>query len=460
MKHLNKKRGQALTEYILIAAFVGLVLAVASADLFESVKRNYYTGMLPISNANEIPEAPEGSDLKPVDETKPVARINGPKTAHLGEKLTFTDDSYDPDGFIKNTNWGMKTITKTFMEDGEHVVMLEVVDDDGNTDRAEIVVTVGNQAPVAVIEVTPNRVLKQGESFTVSGSKSHDIQNDKLDGWEWYMTKPDGTKSRENWPLSGNTFAKDELPAGTYKFELKVMDQFQKWSTVVSKSVSFNRPPTEPVINQTPTGTLKVTDIVKITASGSTDPDGDAISYVWTGRLAESSKYPPGRHTITVKAVDSVGNESKPVGISFYVIDPATGTGGVVLNDSNTTIIETLPPGTTATGYTFNVPAVSGHSGNDYAYVKAFNKHTGQWEEIVRQSTRNGILLTGPLKRGTYTKVEFFYFATHCMYGKSNITYSVDFEFDDVTPPLIPTPPGGGIGTPIPTDPTNPGTQM
>lgn len=455
MKHIHKKRGQALTEYVLIALFVGLVVAAASTDLFGAVKHNYYQGMLPISNSSNIPEPPENSNLKPRDNKMPVAKIKGPTKGHIGSEITFIDESYDPDGFVKETNWGRKTLVKTFTEEGQHTVVLEVVDNDGNTDKVSFTINIGNDAPLAILEVMPDKVLKQGDGVSVSGSKSYDADGDTIESWEWFMTTPNGQRTSKNWPLTGNSFAPNELGAGKYKFELRVKDSLQKWSSMVTKTVNFNGAPSDPIIAQNPTGTIKTDQFVKITASGSVDPDGDPVSYIWSGRIAETAKYPSGKHTVTVKAVDSHGNESNSVGVSFYVLDPETGTGGVVLEDSNTTIIEILPAGTTATGYTFNVPAVPGHSGADYAYVKAYNKHTGQWDEIVRRSTSNGILLTGPLQPGKYTKVEFFYYATHCMYGKSNITYSVDFEFDRTGPlvPTEPTNPGPGTGIPLPTDP-------
>lgn len=434
MNHIHKKRGQALTEYVIIAMFVGLAVAAASTDLFGAIKHNYYQGMLPISNSSNIPEPPEDSNLKPRDNKMPVAKIKGPSKGHVGSEITFIDESYDPDGFIKETNWGRKTLVKTFTKEGQHTIELEVFDDKGNTDKTTFTISIGNDAPLALLEVTPDKVLKKGDGVSVSGSKSNDPDGDRIESWEWYMTTPNGQRTSKSWPLSGMSFAPNELGNGTYKFELRVKDSLQKWSETVTKKVTFNGPPSDPTISQNPSGTVKSDESVKITASGSVDPDGDPVTYVWTGRIAETAKYPPGRHTVTVKAVDPHGNESNSVGVSFYVTDPETGQGGVTIKDSNTTIVEELPEGTTATGYTFNVPAVDGHRGSDYAYVKAYNKYSRKWEEIVWRETTNGVYLAGPLTRGIYTKVEFFYYATHCMYGKSNITYSVDFENDRTAP--------------------------
>ena len=44
--------------------------------------------------------------------------------------------------------------------------------------------------------------------------------------------------------------------------------------------------------------------------------------------------------------------------------------------------------------------------------------------------TNNGVTLSGQLPAGTYTQMRFYYYTNHdCMYNKSNITYSIVFDF-------------------------------
>ena len=64
----------------------------------------------------------------------------------------------------------------------------------------------------------------------------------------------------------------------------------------------------------------------------------------------------------------------------FFVVDPTKG-GGMMLTDPESRIYEDGIEGATIVKYTFNVPSVSGHSGNDYAWVKGYNRNTGQWEQ-------------------------------------------------------------------------------
>lgn len=202
----------------------------------------------------------------------------------------------------------------------------------------------------------------------------------------------------------------------------------------VTPPVERNTAPSTPVITVTPsTERITVDDLVTITAL-STDTENDTISYTWTGRLGETSKYPAGKQIITVKAVDEHGLESQPAVVVFFVLDITNGGGGVMLTDPESRIYENGIEGATITKYTFNVPSVMGHSGSDYAWVKGLNKNTCKWEDIQYAATNNGISFTNSLTPGVYTKLEFFYYASHCMYGKSNITYTVEFSFDGTNP--------------------------
>ena len=134
--------------------------------------------------------------------------------------------------------------------------------------------------------------------------------------------------------------------------------------------------------------------------------------------------------------MDSFGAASSWSAIVFFVADDVG--GGMTLTTANSFIEE---PGVSfedngeiiygyITEYTFDVPAVSGHSGSDYGKIDAYNVLTGTWDEIAYKTTNNGVTLSGQLPAGTYTKMRFYYYTNHdCMYNKSNITYSIVFDF-------------------------------
>ena len=159
----------------------------------------------------------------------------------------------------------------------------------------------------------------------------------------------------------------------------------------------------------------------------STDPDGDAVHFEWEG-VTDDGTYPIGKHIIRCRAIDTAGLKSPATAVVFFAADEMSG-GGMELVDAESRIVEEGIDGATISKYEFDVPAVDGHSGNDYGQVRGFNVHTGEWELIEKRDVSNGITMTGTLEQGKYSKLEFFYYASHCMYNKCNITYNVEFYF-------------------------------
>ena len=217
---------------------------------------------------------------------------------------------------------------------------------------------------------------------------------------------------------------------GNYTLIASITDLTGKIHSFSDTIVVYSNPPTTPVITMNPASNSVTADTVVTIDAASTDPDGDSITYVWDGRIAQQSTYPIGKNTVKVKAVDSTGAESPWAAISFFVLNSTSG-GGIVLTGPDSTIVEEGIEGATITEYTFTVPPVDGHSGQDYGRVRGYNKGTGEWEQIELRNTENGITMTGTLPAGKYSKLEFYYYTSHdCMYNKSNITYSVKYNFE------------------------------
>ena len=380
---------------------------------------------------------------------KPIAECGFtlPDSIHIGKAatITMTDTSgmegnsivwsLTKDGSTASytgtlsNNGGGITISAT----GTYKLTATVTDSEGRVFSHSENITVTNTAPSApTASATPTRTASNGK-FLVNFSAS--------------STDPDGDAVTYEWD---GTSANGYYAAGTYTVKARAKDAWGLYSawTEVNFTVS-NSAPTTPVITRSPSGnSVSPGTAVTITAA-STDPDGDAITYVWDGRLAETSTgYPLGKNIVKVKAVDSSGTESSWAAIVFFVADSSHG-GGMTLTGPESTIIEDGVQGATITKWTFTVPSVSGHSANyDYGQVRGYNIQTGQWEQLKTVSfdssignsfaatdgntgrvySNNGVYMYGTLTPGVYSKLEFYYYTPHnCMYNKSNITYSVEF---------------------------------
>lgn len=296
-------------------------------------------------------------------------------------------------------------------------------------------VDITNTAPTVTLTVETTRIYKDGKFLVHFNAVASDADGDPTE-LEWEGTTADSY-----------------YPFGTHTVRVRASDAVGDYSAWAEAIFTLsNSAPATPVIHRSPDGnSVSPGTAVTITAS-STDPDGDAITYVWDGRPSEtSSGYPLGKNTVKVKAVDAFGAESPWAAITFFVADSTNG-GGMTLTGPESTIIEDGVEGATITDWTFTVPPVSGHSASyDYGQIRGYNQLTGQWEQLNHVSfdpsigssfaatdgnpgrvySYNGVYMYGALEPGIYTMLEFYYYTPHnCMYNKSNITYSVNYHFE------------------------------
>lgn len=360
--------------------------------------------------------------------TKPTLTANVTRTYSNGKFLiNLTAASTDPDGDPITYEFDGKA-GDNYYALGTHTVKVRAKDNYGGiSDWTAATFTVSNAAPSKpTINASVTRTVKSGK-FLVNLSVS--------------STDPDGDAITYEYQ---NKAADNYYPAGTHTVQVRAKDNYggvSEWAqTTFTISSSA---PTTPVITRTPSGNSVAPGTAVTIRASSTDPDGDAITYVWEGRNAETQTYPLGKNIVRVKAVDSTGAESPWAAIIFFVADPNRG-GGMTLTGPESTIIEDGVDGATITSWTFTVPQVSGHSANyDYGQVRGYNRLTGKWEQLptvsfdssigdsfaatdgnsARVYSHNGVYMYGTLTPGVYSKLEFYYYTPHtCMYNKSNIT--------------------------------------
>jgi hypothetical protein len=194
------------------------------------------------------------------------------------------------------------------------IVQLTVTNAAGS-DVSVMTVTTANSAPVA--NAGPNQTVPVGALVTLNGSASSDADGDPLT-FAWTLTqKPALSNATLSNPTSVSpTFTADR--GGTYIAQLIVNDG--KGHNSVASTVTINTQNTAPVANAGPAQSVNVGALVQLTGAGSTDVDGNPLTYAWS---------------LISKPAGSAAAISNPTAVmpTFTVDLPGTYIAQLVVND-------------------------------------------------------------------------------------------------------------------------------
>ena len=152
----------------------------------------------------------------------PTAFINGPESFDEGQEVQFSaEGSAAVPGSIWRYEWDWDyngttfnphelshtpTINKTYMENGEHMIAVRIVDDDETTAVASMSIVVNDTAPVLVLNGPSQAPENLPSSFDTTGTTSYP---DHIVGYEWDFNY-DGS--------SFNPFTNYAAPTARYTF--------------------------------------------------------------------------------------------------------------------------------------------------------------------------------------------------------------------------------------------------
>ena len=259
----------------------------------------------------------------------PTAAPGGPYSGAEAGTVSFNGSgSSDPDGDALTYAWSFGDGTSgtgvnpshVYADNGSYTVTLTVTDTHGAASTpATTTATVANVAPT--VTGGPNQSAPIGSPVTVSATFSDPGTNDAP--WAYAVAWGDGlpattgsTTSQTNPITATHTYA---LP-GTYTVSVTVTDKdggAGSGQLTVTVGTAPNRPPTAAV-----GGPYSGAEgaAVSFDGSGSSDPDGDALTYAWnfgdgnTGTsVRPSHTYADnGSYTVTLTVTDSHGTSSSP----------------------------------------------------------------------------------------------------------------------------------------------------
>jgi PKD repeat protein len=239
-----------------------------------------------------------------------VAPVANFSVSTSGLTATFTDSSSDSDGSIASRSWNFgdgssSTLTspsKTYAAAGTYNVTLTVTDNGGLTHSRTTAVTVGSTGNVAPVANFTSSVSGLAVTFTDASTDSDGSIVSR--SWDF----GDGTTSTATNP--GKTYS----AAGTYDVTLTVVDDGGlKHSRTAAVTVSSGGG-TAPNAHWSWSRVTSGAAFVKFTAAGSTDSDGQVVSYLWnfgdgttSTDVAPRKVYRTGSHTFSVTVTDNNG---------------------------------------------------------------------------------------------------------------------------------------------------------
>jgi PKD repeat protein len=265
----------------------------------------------------------------------PVASAEANVTGFEGSAVHFDGSgSSDPDGDALTYTWTFgdgsppeagSQPSHVYADNGTYTVTL-TVSDGTLTSSAVITATIANVAPV--VSAIPDAALSGGESYAASGS----FTDPGADSWTATVDYGDGS-GVQPLALAGKTFTLDHAyrVSGTFTVTVSVRDDDGGvGSAHALVMVQLNR---APVANAGPAVTGSEGTAVQFDGTGSSDPDGDVLTYAWTFGDGSTGSGPRPSHvyadngTYTVTLIVSDGSLTAPSTTTANIANVAPAVG-------------------------------------------------------------------------------------------------------------------------------------
>ncbi|GAB4196182.1 MAG: hypothetical protein Tsb002_29360 [Wenzhouxiangellaceae bacterium] len=228
-----------------------------------------------------------------IDNVRPLAQAGAEQTGFLIEPVTLDGlSSSDVNGDALSYRWSLLSLpagsqaqlddsglpNPTLLPDQRGLYVAQLVVSDGDLDSRPdtVVLDIINRAPVA--DAGNDQAIFVGETAQLDGLASSDADGDPL-SYRWtLLSQPAGSSVS----LSGPTSATPTLVPdvrGDYVIELIVNDGF---TDSAPDQVTITAPNRAPQAQINGPAEAAVGDLITVDGAGSSDPDGDALSYLWT----------------------------------------------------------------------------------------------------------------------------------------------------------------------------------
>lgn len=326
------------------------VLSTTSARARVIIRSTATTGprTVQVKVGEQVLSLANGFTVTPANRN-PVANVGGPYSGTAGRAISFSGTgSSDPDGDTLTFAWTFgdggsgsgATPTHTYAAAGTYTVSLTVTDGRGGSATANTTATVipSNLPPVA--SAGGPYTGQTGTAITFSAAGSSDPDGDTL-SFSWNFG--DGNTATGVSPTHTYT------TAGTFTVTVTVSDGKGATATASTTAEITARPNQAPTANAGGPYTGNVNQVITFSSAGSTDPDGDPLTFSWA--FSDSTTATGASPT---KSFSAAGNYS----VTLTVSD---GRGGTATAQAQITI--TAPPSVSITspvvGALFRTPTIT-----------------------------------------------------------------------------------------------------
>ncbi len=258
--------------------------------------------------------------------SSPQVDPGGPYIAIAGETIYFdASGTTDPDGDELTYLWlfpdgsppqfpsSNPITTHIFHQPGTYNALLVVTDSYSEPVTVEVSVTINPNSPPQVDPGGPY-IAAPGETIQFDASGTTDPDGDTLT-YMWYFDDGSPPQFPSNNPITTHIY--DE--PGTYNAILTVGDSYSDAVTVeVSVLITLNSPP------QVDPGGPYIAlpgETIYFDASGTTDPDGDTLTYLWYFD-DDSPRQFPRKNPITTHIYKDIGTYNAVLAVNDSYNDP------------------------------------------------------------------------------------------------------------------------------------------
>lgn len=223
----------------------------------------------------------------------PLANAGADQSVYVQQLVTLdASGSSDPDGDALSYQWSFvqqpagsqvalvsaTNVHPTFTPDREGEYLVQLVVRDGQLASAPDTVTISTRNSAPVANAGADRTVSIGLPVELDGSGSSDVDGDALTYVWQILQRPPGSAVALERPDEVNPVFTPDL-AGAYVIELVVDDgTVSSAPDTVTLSTANSRPFAHAGADQT----AIVGATVQFDGSGSSDPDGDALSFRWS----------------------------------------------------------------------------------------------------------------------------------------------------------------------------------